>query len=63
MATMLPSEADVIVRQLSKDRLHVVTNDCGAYLVHDVTRDKVHLLPYQLAPDELAKAVAEFWEP
>ena len=63
MATMLPSEADAVVRELTDGKMRVEENIRGVFLVHDTTLDKVQLLAYQMTAEGLDAAVAEFWEP
>jgi hypothetical protein len=59
MATMLPSEADAAVRNLTHDELCVKADDRSVYLVREADDAKVHLLPYQLTPEGLAHAIID----
>ncbi len=63
MATLLPSEANSIVRDLTNGHMHVEATDKAVYLVHDGKHERICLLPYQLTEDGLDAAVAELWAP
>lgn len=60
MGTILPSEADVIARRLSNERVRVVTDQQCVYLELKDINAKVHLLPYQMTEFGIEQAVAEF---
>jgi hypothetical protein len=52
-------EADEIARQLTGNRMGVVFDVTGAYLIHIGKRTRVHLLPYQLKKRRLEEVIRE----